>query len=298
MADELDPDDLIGAAEVQAILRLSHPSSVTTYYRRYPDFPRPLVDLSSSRVRLWKRQEIEEWQQNREARSMIRDEIVPGDRSGGTNTSHTIIVAALVQLLGSVDRNADSAAYERAVLEQNVLGKDTTGSRRRTLRYLRELYLLRPDSILFRALRDLWSDDVAGQSLLAGLCALARDSVFRASATAIFETNPGDEVGSGDLAMAVEEVFPSAYSESTLAKIGRNTSSSWEQTGHLRSRCEKREGPGRARHALRPPSPMPSSWDTWRACGAQRFSTRPGHKPWTNLSLTWLSSRRWHRSAR
>ena len=172
---------------------------------------------------------------------MIGDEIVPGDRSGGTNTSHTIVVAALVQLLGSVDRNADSTAYEWAVLEQNVLGKDTIGSRRRTLRYLRELYLLRPDSILFRALRDLWSDDVAGQPLLAGLCALARDSVFRASATAIFESNPGDEVNSGDLAMAVEKSFPFAYSESTLAKIGRNTYSSWEQTGHLRSlaRTEK-----------------------------------------------------------
>jgi predicted DNA-binding transcriptional regulator AlpA len=69
VAAELDPDDLIGAAEVQAILRLSHPSSVTTYYRRYSDFPRPAVDLSSSRVRLWKRQDIEEWQQNREVRS-------------------------------------------------------------------------------------------------------------------------------------------------------------------------------------------------------------------------------------
>lgn len=172
---------------------------------------------------------------------MIGDEIVPGDRSGGTNTSHTIVVAALVQVLGSVDRDADSSTYDRAVLEQNVLGKDTTGSRRRTLRYLRELYLLRPDSVLFRALRDLWSDDVSGQPLLAGLCALARDPVFRASAATISETNPGDEVNSRDLAVAVEKTFPSAYSESTLAKIGRNTYSSWEQTGHLRSlaRTEK-----------------------------------------------------------
>ena len=69
------------------------------------------------------------------------------------------------------------AAYERAVLDDNVLGKDTVGARQRTLRYLRELYLLRPDSLLFRALRDLWTDDPAGQPLLAGLCALARDPV-------------------------------------------------------------------------------------------------------------------------
>ncbi len=172
---------------------------------------------------------------------MIADEIVPGDRSGGTNTSHTIIVPALVQLLSSVDRGADATTYERAVLEDNVLGKDTAGARQRTLRYLRELYLLRPDSILFRALRDLWTDEPAGQPLLAGLCSLARDAVFRASAPAIFNSDPGDDVTSVDLAEAVEKTFPTGYSESTLAKIGRNTFSSWEQTGRLESlaRTEK-----------------------------------------------------------
>ena len=38
---------------------------------------------------------------------------------------------------------------------------------------------------------------------------------------------------SGDLAKAAGEHFPGSYSDSTLAKIGRNTFSSWEQTGHL-----------------------------------------------------------------
>lgn len=166
-------------------------------------------------------------------RGVISDEIVPGDRSGGTNTSHTIIVPALQQLLGAVDRDAEAGTYERFVLEENVLGKQTAGARQRTFRYLRELYLLRPDSILFRALRDLWTDDPAGQPLLAGLCALARDAVFRASAPAVLETNPGDELVSSDLAEAIEKAFPVAYNESTLAKTGRNTFASWEQTGHL-----------------------------------------------------------------
>ena len=172
---------------------------------------------------------------------MIGDEIVPGDRSGGATTSHTIIVGALVDLLGVVDRGADGAAYERAVLDENVLGKQTAGSRRRTLRYLRELYLLRPDSILFRALRDLWSDDPAGRPLLAGLCAVARDAVFRASAPAVLASDPGDEITSTDLAGAVEEAFPTAYSDTTLAKIGRNTFSSWEQTGHLEATARTRK---------------------------------------------------------
>ncbi len=67
MGEKLDTDDLVGAAEVAAILRLSHPSSVTTYLRRYADFPRPVVDLSSSRVRLWRRQDIERWHRDRTA---------------------------------------------------------------------------------------------------------------------------------------------------------------------------------------------------------------------------------------
>jgi len=69
LAEQIDPGELVGAAEVQAILRLSHPSSVTTYYRRYSDFPEPIVDLSSSRVRLWRRQDIVQWQASREDRT-------------------------------------------------------------------------------------------------------------------------------------------------------------------------------------------------------------------------------------
>lgn len=65
----MDPDDLIGAAEVQAILKLSHPSSVTTYLKRYDDFPRPVVDLSESRIRLWVRQDIDRWHETRSAKS-------------------------------------------------------------------------------------------------------------------------------------------------------------------------------------------------------------------------------------
>ena len=144
-----------------------------------------------------------------------------------------MVIPALAALLDVVDHQAEAGAYESAVLEKNVLGKATAGSRKRTLRYLRELYLFRPDAILIRAPRDLWTDEQTGQPLVAGLCALARDPVFRASAQAILPANPGDEVRSLDLSEAVEKEFPTAYSASTLAKIGRNAFSSWEQTGHL-----------------------------------------------------------------
>jgi hypothetical protein len=119
------------------------------------------------------------------------------------------------------------------MLNENVFGKETEGARRRTLRYLKELYLLRPSSVLFRALRDLWPDDPEAQPLLAGLCALARDAVFRASSSVIIRSARGDVLTSHDLADAVGDHFPTSYRQSTLAKIGRNVFSSWEQTGHL-----------------------------------------------------------------
>ena len=160
-------------------------------------------------------------------------EIVPGSVSGGTNTSHTIIVAGLAALLDAVPVDAPASTYEEAALQANVIGKTTDGARRRTYRYLRELYVLRPDSLLFRAMRDLWPVDSAARPLLAGLCALARDAVFRASSSAITGSSPGDALGSADLADAVGEQFSESYGAATLAKIVRNTFSSWEQTGHL-----------------------------------------------------------------
>lgn len=168
-------------------------------------------------------------------------EIISGDQSGGANTSHTIDLAGLRRLLAAVPSRASFMDYRDAALVGNALGKQTDGARRKSFRYLRELYLFRPDLPLFRALRDLWEDDTTAQPLLAGLCALTRDSVFRASSAAIQKALPGTPIYSRDLAESVEEVFPGNYSESTLAKIGRNTYSSWEQTGHLGRGSDKRK---------------------------------------------------------
>ena len=65
MSPKVNTEDLVGAAEVARILGLSHANSVTTYLRRYDDFPRPVLELSESRVRLWLRPEIESWKQGR-----------------------------------------------------------------------------------------------------------------------------------------------------------------------------------------------------------------------------------------
>jgi glutathione-regulated potassium-efflux system ancillary protein KefG len=66
MSPKVNTEDLISATEVAQILGLSHYNTVTTYLRRYDDFPRPVVDLSGGRIRLWLRPDVEAWRKRRQ----------------------------------------------------------------------------------------------------------------------------------------------------------------------------------------------------------------------------------------
>jgi predicted DNA-binding transcriptional regulator AlpA len=57
----VDIDDLLDARGVADLLGLKHSNSVSTYSKRYGDFPRPVVNLGRGRTLLWLRPEIEAW---------------------------------------------------------------------------------------------------------------------------------------------------------------------------------------------------------------------------------------------
>ena len=61
----INTDDLLDAQGVADLLGLRHPNSVHTYLRRYPDMPRPILDLGPGRPRLWLRPEVERWRLDR-----------------------------------------------------------------------------------------------------------------------------------------------------------------------------------------------------------------------------------------
>jgi hypothetical protein len=165
--------------------------------------------------------------------------IVPETRSGGTHTSRTIMLRELSDLLAECPVEGVLDAYEEAAIVRNVLGKRTDSTRRRTLRYLRELYVLDRRSWLFRALRDLWDADELGRPLLALLCALGRDPLLRATGSEVLDTPLGGTIDSVALARAIETRYGAAYSDAVRDKIGRNTASSWTQSGHLQGRSTK-----------------------------------------------------------
>ena len=65
MSPLVQTDNLIDATEVARLLRLSHANSVHTYQRRYPDMPRPVLDLGTGRPRLWLRNAVQRWARRR-----------------------------------------------------------------------------------------------------------------------------------------------------------------------------------------------------------------------------------------
>jgi hypothetical protein len=118
-------------------------------------------------------------------------------------------------------------------MDENVLGKQTMSGREWAFRQLRRFYAFDPSTLLFRALRDLWNHDEAGQPLLAALCALCRDPVLRISSTVILEADVGTVVGPEDFDAAIEDAYPGAYKESTRRTTAQKVASSWAQAGHL-----------------------------------------------------------------
>lgn len=160
-------------------------------------------------------------------------EIVAGDVPGGPSTSQTIMVSSLQRLLSLVSADAPAEAYRAAVMDDNVLAKDTVGGREWAFRQLRRFYTLDSHHLLFRALRDLWVHETEGQPLLALLCAVARDPVLRASSTVILAAEPGAVVGPRDFEASIEDAFPGAYRENTRSTTAQKVASSWTQSGHL-----------------------------------------------------------------
>jgi len=100
-----------------------------------------------------------------------------GFQSGksSVHTSRTMMLAELSLILENVGPQTRADEYVAAVVEQNVLGKPTQTTRKRTAQRLAQLYALDQSCPIFRLLRHFWSSDVAAQPLLAYLAATARD---------------------------------------------------------------------------------------------------------------------------
>jgi hypothetical protein len=157
----------------------------------------------------------------------------------GSHTARTIMLAELTAVLAAVPPTGQRQDYVEAVVEGNCLRKPTTSTRRRTLKYLIEVYGLDPEIASFRVLRRLWDTDPASHPLLALLAALARDRLMVATARAILPLADGIEMPRKSMAEQLRATVGERLSDATLDKVIRNAASSWSQAGHLSGRTFK-----------------------------------------------------------
>lgn len=158
----------------------------------------------------------------------------------GTQTSRTMMLDELRQVLHSTPPDARRSDYASAIIEGNCLSKLTSATRRLTNQRLGELYGLDPAIPLFRVLRRLWEVEPEGRPLLALLAAIARDPLLAATCPAIIFLTAGAEFQRDVVKSALRTVVGNRLNESTLEKVCRNSASSWTQSGHLEGRTFKK----------------------------------------------------------
>jgi hypothetical protein len=161
------------------------------------------------------------------------------DQSLGAHLARTIMVEELGYLFHACAPTFDTNDYRKAIIEENVLLKKTTGTRGESAYRLRQLYGLSPSVIIFKALRELWDITDRGRPLLALLCALARDPVLRCTSDLIIETPEGGDLAAKSFEAVIAERYPGRLNAKTIASAGRNVASSWTQSGHLLGTKEK-----------------------------------------------------------
>ena len=59
MGKKIDLNCLVGAAEIAQRLNIKRPHLIHDWRRRYPEFPKPIVELTG--ILLWDWQDVEHW---------------------------------------------------------------------------------------------------------------------------------------------------------------------------------------------------------------------------------------------
>jgi len=164
-----------------------------------------------------------------------------GFRSGtaSAHTSRTMMLQELSRVLNHVPATASPAAYQEAIIEDNVLGKPTRTTRERSTKRLAELYALDSGITLFRLLRHFWSADPGGQPMLAFLLASARDSLLRDATPFVLGVKLNEMVTADAVGEHLAHQYPSRFRPTTLHSTAQNLASSWTQAGYVRGKVKK-----------------------------------------------------------
>lgn len=156
------------------------------------------------------------------------------------HTSRTIMFSELNTLLSHFPQDATKKQYTSAIIDENLLGKSTISNRKLTAERLSDLYSLDSEVCIFRVMLNLWHLDEKARPLLAFYCAIARDTLLRASVEGVLSLKIGDEINTAYMENYIESLFPRRFSSAMRRSLAQNINSSWSQAHYLKGRVTKR----------------------------------------------------------
>ncbi len=158
-------------------------------------------------------------------------------------------------LFSTLPEDSSSHDYEKAVLEDNVLGKNTESNRKKTLGYLRRIYSMDPTLAVFRCFRFFAYRERSEIHQLALLCAHGRDPLMASISPFYLKLPVGRKLERETVEEEIEKLRPEQYSYKMKRSMAQNLSSSFTYAGYLRGKATKERitpnvGPAAAAYAL------------------------------------------------
>lgn len=155
------------------------------------------------------------------------------NRSSGGLMARSMMLSDLNQLLNATPQDSSRTGYHVAIVDENVLGKPTYSSRRKSETHLYELYGLDPSLALFRTLRRFAAEDIESVPLLALTCVYCRDAQLRASFPLIESLKAGEVLLRERMEEHLENCFPQRFSLSMKQSLAQNINTTWTSGRHL-----------------------------------------------------------------
>lgn len=146
------------------------------------------------------------------------------------HTSRTIMSAELTEVLNYPKNGSDYME----VMEGNVFNKRTESSRKKTIRYLTQLYGFEKSDIRFTALEDYWQrTDEEDKALLSFLYAVSKDYLLKESVTLVKAVPINEKAHIEGFENNIKHNHPDQFSPKTLRSVAQNIASSWKQAGYI-----------------------------------------------------------------
>ena len=124
-------------------------------------------------------------------------------------------------------------------MQDNVFNKKTESSKKRTIRYLTQLYGFQDDDLSFKALEDYWRKvEEDEKPLLAFLYAIRKDYLLRESISFVKSIPFDQKVPVEGFEANIINHNPNQFTDKTLRSVAQNIASSWKQASSIEGKVK------------------------------------------------------------